>query len=531
LLTGQDSGLATAIGFGDWSGKPGVINTLSAACIELHDSYWVEGADNKAYPTWHPAGVIHPETGEGCVFGHEHGDDPSKAPQWLFEYSGGWPAFGYAMEQLDGHRHEDHFGHKVTVTRFRAAIGNTANSKEAMYDAGFDCDFISKIHQGSYSEDALSNHLHEYFLTVACDDDPGVINNREIRTLASIKTMLPYGAPDRFRNGCLGSTPEDNDLFYSANVLGFDGVNTVMPAMQTFPVKPDNQLNDRGFTCLHPGRGSFIRGNADYMDEMDLWHQIHSVKGPGNVSFEFNPYYIVKDIPRVHAVDTDANGNRIGNGQVRYTIDECQRFADRNLEFCRGAYINGGDQVYSPFSIHSPFKGALRAINFKSFNIYNNSTSRSQDEFCTDAYGVYNGADVVDGQCSVGILQRITNGFNGNTNMWSWSNVQTGVTGAVTGAFEIEGQQFRYPNPAFASGESNQAFVFGRQRPDANGNGCPRGTVYFPYQNPQHAYCPAGIGFERIIDKRGVVPDSVKDAVSVNPATGQQYNTDLHAPN
>lgn len=531
LVTGQNSNLQTAIGFGNWSEEPGVKDTLSTACQELHDSYWIEGPDNKAYPTWHPAGVIHPETGEGCVFGHEHGDDPSKAPDWLFDYSGGWPAFGYAMEQLDGHRHEDHFGHKVTVTRFRAAIGNTANSGAAMYDAGFDCEFISKIHQGSHSEDAFSNHLHEYFLTVACDDDPGVTSNRKVRTLASIKTMLPYGAPDRFRNRCLSNQPEDNDLFYSANVLGFDGITTIMPAMQTFPIKPDIQLNDRGFACVNPSQGSFINANADYMDRLDLWHQIHSVSGPGNVSFEFNPYYIVKDVPRVHAVDRDSAGNRIGQGQVRYTIDECERFANLNLAFCEGSYINDSNQVHSPYSIHSPFKGALRAINFKSFNIYNNSSSRTSDAFCTDAYGEHNGAQIVNGQCSEGILQRISKGFDGNTNMWSWRNPQTGVTGAVTGAFEVYGQRVRYPNAAYARGESNQPFIFDHQRPNSSGHGCPRGPVSFPYQNSQHAYCPAGIGFERIIDHRNSVPDNVKNAVAINPATGQRYNTDLHAPN
>ncbi|MFK8079067.1 MAG: hypothetical protein AB8B97_02170 [Granulosicoccus sp.] len=185
------------------------------------------------------------------------------------------------------------------------------------------------------------------------------------------------------------------------------------------------------------------------------------------------------------------------------------------------------------FSTESPFRGALRAINFKSFNIYSNSTQRSDDGFCTDTYGNYlPAATLVGNICSEGIYQRITNTFNGNSNMWNWINPATQINGQVIGALRIYGQGVRYPNTEL-SDNPQRPFIEGLRQPDANGLGCPRGAVSLPAGASQvdKAYCPTGIGFERIIDHRDSVSQQVKDKVAVNPVTGEQYNTDLHASN
>ena len=180
-------------------------------CFDLHDRYWTKGDDGFAYHTWHPTEV------EGCTFYHEHGDNPvglfkdgpdsdpnavarsSKA----FEYGGGYPPFGYAMAVYNRThakiRREDHFGHKVIVANgIRMAIGNSQNPNADIYDTGIRCDWYSKIHQGSYSADALTNNMHEYFLTLICNDDAdkGAIDpNADDVTRFSFKSMLNWGNP------------------------------------------------------------------------------------------------------------------------------------------------------------------------------------------------------------------------------------------------------------------------------------------------------------------------------------------------
>lgn len=70
----------------------------------VHDRYQVQGPDGQFYRTWHPP--VDPEY--GCVFGHEHGDDPrtSLANPTL-------PPFGYINRQAGVD--EPHEGFKVFV--------------------------------------------------------------------------------------------------------------------------------------------------------------------------------------------------------------------------------------------------------------------------------------------------------------------------------------------------------------------------------------------------------------------------------
>lgn len=203
-------------------------------CFDRHDKYWTLGDDGFAYHTWHPAddGV--------CVYGHEHGDDPNPlnpataGDQYLdpetgihrksqaFIYAKGangssYPPFGFAMMVYNRNvsdsnspnkkRREDHFGHKVIIANgIRMAIGDPQNIGSDIYDTGIRCDWYSKIHQGSFSPDALTNNMHEYFLNIVCndgtpiqDDHPKRYNNilasRNDVTKISFKTMLNWGNP------------------------------------------------------------------------------------------------------------------------------------------------------------------------------------------------------------------------------------------------------------------------------------------------------------------------------------------------
>jgi hypothetical protein len=83
-------------------GAPAVAGQPCPAWV--HEAYTVVAADGKRYPTWHPA----TDPASGCLFDHEHGDDPRTS---LADPS--LPAFGYAAAQ--GGMSEAHAGFKVFV--------------------------------------------------------------------------------------------------------------------------------------------------------------------------------------------------------------------------------------------------------------------------------------------------------------------------------------------------------------------------------------------------------------------------------
>ncbi len=170
----QESGLPLAAAFvrerdDYWAKQAGVAGTLSENCIRQHDTYWTQGPDGKAYPTWHPA-VAATAAGEACYFGHEHGDDPAPSP--FYSDAKYQPQrdqrlipipFGYANEVLaanGGARHEDHFGHKIYRETFEAAVGNST-SAASVTGTGAVCTALLKLHQGTHSADAITHHLHE----------------------------------------------------------------------------------------------------------------------------------------------------------------------------------------------------------------------------------------------------------------------------------------------------------------------------------------------------------------------------------
>ncbi len=176
--------------------------------VDLHDRFEVIASDGKRYPTWHPASVVNPATGEPCTFGHEHGPDPrgSNIYQWVahqfahpsFQGAAGIP-FGFAGEALDGAvaadpsltpRHEDHVGHKIDYANDVALLDTGGNP------LGVTCDYLFKLHQGTHSPDALSNNVHELIYAMQCSDGTAVLST----------TLVPFGAPGEYQSSCAPNT-------------------------------------------------------------------------------------------------------------------------------------------------------------------------------------------------------------------------------------------------------------------------------------------------------------------------------------
>ncbi len=471
------AGIVRSHGFGNWPG-----DHLTQSCRDLHDSYWVQGPnagqspdpdhpDNRAYHTWHPALAVHPTTGERCDFGHEHGWDPTLAPADLFELSGGWPAFGYVTETMSGHRHEDHVGHKVTVARFRAAIGNGAGS-EPMYDAGFECDWLSKIHQGSHSMDAFANHLHEYYLTLRCYDglnSAGVVDNTVVGTEFSVKVMYTYGLPNEFvEDGCSRDDPgtATNETVFSASTLTGPEGQAAPVAHQETPIGTDSP-NNRGFTCP----SGLIWKDMSEIQQVDLWTQLVEIQGnDGQTALTIQPYYIIKNPARVVADYDGAAGER--PSQVIRTIGLCYDDAGTRLQrpFCAGAPEVEPDWQ----SPDSPFNGTLRAVNFKSSHVANGG---GPSTFCTTPAG----RAVQDlPPCDVGNVTQTIMPFD---NHWNDGQYRFGGNGGnIQGSIWAEdpfGRRFEAApagGGAYTPNGVGFEFIIDNRNPDDDGDGQPDGA-------------------------------------------------------
>ena len=168
----------------------------------------VVGPDGKRYPTWHPPTYTDPATGRTCTFGHEHGDDPatSDIAPWVaehlaaagYEEFAGLP-FGLAAEALnayaDAHpgtakRSEDHVGYKVDVADDVRLLGADGGA------LGVTCDYLTVVHQGSHSADALSNNAHELLYATRCDDGTQLIST----------TLSRFGDPGTTTRSCEPAT-------------------------------------------------------------------------------------------------------------------------------------------------------------------------------------------------------------------------------------------------------------------------------------------------------------------------------------
>lgn len=231
----------------------------------LHEQYRTVGPDGKYYPTWHPAQVVDPATGQLCSFGHEHGADPSTSD--IYEWVSGFYApadlvegepmglpFGYTSEELDNHvhehggmsmRHEDNSGHKVFLANNVKMLDADRNWLRLADGVQLECDFLIKQHQGSWSPDATSNNAHESFFAAKCNDGTEIITSMLTRfgnanemhgtcapntAIPTVGSTLPAGDGGKRiipTHDCVKGNPTDWTLYEvwqsDSRILGADG--------------------------------------------------------------------------------------------------------------------------------------------------------------------------------------------------------------------------------------------------------------------------------------------------------------------
>jgi hypothetical protein len=319
--------------------------------MEIHGRYWVQGPDGKVYPTWHPV-----KDPSGCYFGHDHGENPLNSPI-LWQRSQGLP-FGFTNEQIPGMpRREDHVGHKVTATTFNVARGNVSQEgfpgylrtsitkNPAVEDSGTDCQFLSKLHQGTHSHDAFANNLHEYFLNVDCTDGLSI----------NIKLLAEFGRPNEFKSAC-------NDQFQA-------------------PLETADLIGPRG-----SGAG----GNREIMCQSmssqpwELWVAGGDLKALNGGSVTFGSYYVVRNPIRVH------EGTQMNPSSFRSVAKDAKASCPLALEKYNSELkgrADGGQEnitvIRSDCRDHN-FNGTDRGISFKQFAMYNDG---GQEFFFTNVFG------------------------------------------------------------------------------------------------------------------------------------------------
>jgi hypothetical protein len=386
-----------------------------------HDRYWVRAADGNFYRTWHPASL------GSCSMGHEHGDDPRLSN--LHVWSGGVP-FAYANE-LEGEREEDHVGHKITVQNsWEAVTANAADSRENAASAGFTCHWLSHIHQGTHSADAIGENAHEYHVNVACDDGAarkprnpdwesaaGPNNHTEV----SMKLLAAFGEPGSFKacagkefvipNGVLGGLPS----------LGAD----------THRVLPCPEGIRRLATALGPN------GNESRDDGTEeLWRPGGILtNNSGNVAVKVNAYYQVWDPIRVYNKDNQDFGIDLdNNGQpdpIIRTIDMCT--TQKGKDFLIAKFANFCDSLPPQLtslpksewwsSPYSPFRGMKRSVHSKGVTLDNGGGVEFRCTGATGRDGYVEASIGTDGVAvcpspDTQILQRLAK----TDNLWNYPN-------------------------------------------------------------------------------------------------------------
>jgi len=91
-------------------------STLGTCSADIHDTYVVDGGDGWRYRTWHPQAV------GGCLFAHEHGDNPALMQD--AQVAAESVKFGYI-----GRRH----GHEEPHEGFKVFIINIGDTSEGSY--------------------------------------------------------------------------------------------------------------------------------------------------------------------------------------------------------------------------------------------------------------------------------------------------------------------------------------------------------------------------------------------------------------
>jgi hypothetical protein len=430
--------------------------------VETHDRYWVRAQDGQVYRTWHPPAGVDVGTGQPCNFGHEHGDDPRTSP--LYWWAGGVP-FGItnnAAMQAGYHRHEDHYGHKIVVqNRYEVIVGNAPGPDTQMIkSAGFHCYWLSKVHQGTHSGDAIRHNMHEYHNNIMCDDgnsrhpDQGFAHNSgpDRHTEGSVKLLVPWGGPG-WIEGC------DSMM----------RIDTGSPSDGIMP--PPMSDAKREIKCAHPEQGWSYKdfpveivsptGHPDFaprdagIDE--LWKPwMTVVDRHGGLLFLSSAYYVVRNPIRLYNDGSFIPKRDVdGDGQVDDwipTLDFCLALG-RNYGQCSNLPAFPADVPQTEWwkLPQSPFNGTIRAIHPKGISTWNGS---QKEFFCTDFKGQESSVDPTPSangelSCPAGqLLQRVAPTIN----RWS-SNAAWGQERARG---DIAGTMINSRGPGLASGYGHE---------------------------------------------------------------------------
>lgn len=365
---------------------------------EIHDSYFVYGPDGKKYPTWHPP--VDPTT--GCIFGHEHGRDPSTSALMPFitEYYGcqdhgvhcGIP-FGYANESLDtynmvsgitnGMRHEDHVGKKIewenNVALKKNACDNPASSGcFDMIPIGTTCNFLMAPHQGTHSQDAFTNNMHELQYFVECNNTGPLAG-----TKVAITKMTIFGTAGDFFDGTVDQ-----------------GGKEIAVGSATPVNSPSNQNSARSIPTIGKVRehilvtsGKWSQYSLGLYEDWISSNYITTVAGAELLYFDphfavFSPsrfYWPSQDsVQGVTRTESDKQNN------IGRSVDVCYMTENNGTEKFRGGecdiLTNYGASM-TPISYddpRSPFNGVQREMYFNQTTITNTGGS---SYWYTDPFG------------------------------------------------------------------------------------------------------------------------------------------------
>ena len=246
---------------------------------ELHASYRVLGPDGKYYPTWHPAQVTDPATGQLCTFGHEHGADPATSD--ISDWVAAWYAphdlvdgeptglpFGYTSEELDNYvhehgdmsmRHEDNGGHKVFVANNVKMLDANRNWLKLDDGSQLTCDFLIKQHQGSWSPDATSNNAHEILYAAKCTDGTEIITSMLSR----------FGNANEMFSTCATEIPIPT---VGSTLPAGEGGKRIIPTQQCVAANP----TDWSLYELWQGENAITSADGAVLARFDPWFGIRN---------------------------------------------------------------------------------------------------------------------------------------------------------------------------------------------------------------------------------------------------------------
>jgi hypothetical protein len=384
----------------------------------VHDRYWVEDDDGVKHPTWHPP--VDPVT--GCHFAHEHGDDPRESPN--YQFAKGVP-FGFTHGVSGGlARHEDHVGHKIVVQSSWGLVdGNPQNGQQPnsglISRTGITCDWLSKIHQGSWSRDALANNAHEYFLNLRCTD--GV----QLR----LRQLVTFGPPELVTNICDSPTvgqstalsrPDNTSQVFPSGVASNSGT----PVTNALDGK-------REFACIK---------NLFWKDRLEeLWKSDGVLEFPGGGFINFSPYYVVLNPARYLDHRWAVRGAADGYvASLDLCFDDNAAYRGSPMGFCQSVPADLG-QLSSQArqqNIRSPMNGTKRIIHPKTVIVYTNNVAGSDEliRFCTDNLGA--NVRILDtDDCADGEIEQIVS--RSDRRQWGWNGSDVNsivVNGRLRGA-------------------------------------------------------------------------------------------------